>query len=171
MRSMAGERRPGWWYPWIFFGGLAVVVVVNGILIYFAVHTWSGLDTEDAYRKGIRYNATLAAAQAQEALGWRMDFAFTPRAPVNGTPAHRHRGDLTVTFHGRDGRPLDGLRVKALLVRPVKEGFDSSLELTRRGGGAYGADVGLALPGQWEVRIVAGRGEDRFQAIRRIEVP
>ena len=61
---MAGARPRGWWYPWIFVGAMAVVVVVNGILAWLAVGTWTGIETEDHYRKGLAYNENLAAEQA-----------------------------------------------------------------------------------------------------------
>ena len=50
---MARPRQPGWWYPWIFVGGMLVVIAVNGVLITMAVSTFSGIETEEHYRKGL----------------------------------------------------------------------------------------------------------------------
>ena len=48
-----------------FFG---VMLLANGIFVYFAVATFSGGDTSNAYRKGLNYNDTLAAAELQTRL-------------------------------------------------------------------------------------------------------
>src|SRR5690606_15078373 len=71
-RHAAGAtlRPRGWWYPWLFVAALGLVVAVNGVLISYAVGSFSGLDTAQPYERGLDYNATLAAARAQEEMGW-----------------------------------------------------------------------------------------------------
>ena len=164
---MAKTRQPGWWYPWIFVGGMLLVVAVNGVLITLAVTTFSGLETEEHYRKGLAYNQAIAAAEAQERRGWRMELTYAAGPAADG----RHQGDLAVTFVGKDGLPLDNLRVEAVLRRPTREGFDVAVALDERGGGVYGTAVSLPLPGQWEAHVHAYRGGDNFQESRRLFVP
>ena len=164
---MARPRQPGWWYPWIFVGGMLVVIAVNGVLITMAVSTFSGIQTEEHYRKGLAYNQALAAAEAQERRGWQMTLTFTPESSADG----RRQGDLAGTFVGKDGRPLDNLEVEAVLLRPTHEGFDVAVDLDHRGGGVYGATVFLPLPGQWDVHVHAHRDGDNFQETRRLSVP
>ncbi|MCW8952841.1 MAG: FixH family protein, partial [Rhodospirillales bacterium] len=55
----ANNRKPGWWYPWIFVGGMTIVVIVNGIMIYFALSTFTGLETRNHYEKGLAYNTNI----------------------------------------------------------------------------------------------------------------
>jgi nitrogen fixation protein FixH len=164
---MARPRQPGWWYPWIFVGGMLVVIAVNGVLATLAVATWPGLATDEYYRKGLEYNRTLAAAREQGRRGWRMGLAFAPVEATDG----RRLGDLTVNFVGKDGRPLQNLDVEAQLLRPTHEGFDVEVDLDHRGGGVYGAMVSLPLPGQWDAHIHAHRGGANFQESRRLSVP
>jgi len=164
---MARPRQPGWWYPWIFVGGMLVVIAVNGVLITLAVSTFSGLETEEHYRKGLAYNQALAAAEAQERRGWQMALTFTPESSADG----KRQGDLAVTFVGKDGRPLENLEVEAVLRRPAREGFDVAVVLDQRSGGVYGAAVSLPLPGQWEAHVHAYRDGDNFQESRRLSVP
>ena len=45
-----------------FFG---VMIVANGIFLYFAITTFSGLDDASSYRAGRNYSGELAAAAAQ----------------------------------------------------------------------------------------------------------
>jgi nitrogen fixation protein FixH len=165
---MAKVRQSGWWYPWIFVGGMAVVIAVNVVMITLAVGTFPGLDTKDYYRKGVTYNRTLAADRAQAQRGWHMDFAFAPFGAAADDP---HRGEVVVTFTDREGRPLESLEVEGTLIRPTREGIDVTLDFDNRGHGAYAATISPSLPGQWKARIHARQGSDNFQEIRRIDVP
>ncbi len=64
------------WIPWAFLAFFAVVLLANGTMIWLAFATWTGLETEGAYQKGLAYNRTLEQAEAQAALGWRVDLAL-----------------------------------------------------------------------------------------------
>lgn len=158
----------GSWYPWIFVACMVLVVVVNGILVYFAISSWTGLATENYYRRGLDYNDTIAAAEAQAARGWRMTFTLEPEAREQGG----RFAAVQAAFTDRYGNPLEDLRVRAVLTRPTREGFDVTLPLRHAGGGVYGGRVSLPLPGQWDARIVAAGGHGRsFQQSRRVFVP
>ncbi|TAN62040.1 MAG: hypothetical protein EPN20_11445, partial [Magnetospirillum sp.] len=106
---MVAERRPGWWYPYIFVAGFMVVLLVNVTMAYFATSTFSGLSTEHAYEKGLAHNQVLEAARKQEEMGWTVD--------TNVEPEANHGAHVTVSYRDRDGKPLDGLTVRASLVR------------------------------------------------------
>ncbi len=160
-------RQPGWWYPWIFVGGMLLVIAVNVVLVLYAVGTFPGLETKDHYRKGLAYNQALAAADAQDRRGWQMELAFSPATPASGD----RRGDLEATFTDRDGQPLRSLSVEATLFRPTHEGFDRTVSLDHRGEGRYGGTVEVPLSGQWEARIHAHHDGENFQMSRRISVP
>jgi nitrogen fixation protein FixH len=163
----ARARQSGWWYPWIFVGGMLVVIAVNAVLCFFAVDTFPGLETKDHYRKGLAYNRALAAAEIQDRLGWRMDLSFIPHTQAG----NQHGGELVVSFTDKDGNPLRNLSVAAALVRPTHEGFDTSIDLNHGGDGHYAGMVAMPLPGQWEARVRArGDGQD-FRKTQRIFVP
>ncbi|MDH5188447.1 MAG: FixH family protein [Rhodospirillaceae bacterium] len=156
---MAGNRAPGWWYPWLFVGGLGIVVIVNGFLVYFAINSWTGLSTDVPYDKGLAYNQTLDAQRQQDALGWIVDFNHNPD------------GNLMVNFTNADGSPLDGLTVVANLYRPSQDDVDYSVDLLPVSDGVYQTKLQLPLPGLWEVHLSANRGSDTFRLRRRIQVP
>ena len=61
-----------------FFG---VVFAVNGVFFWFASDSWTGLSTEDAYRKGIAFNDQLARADAQKRLGWTAETDYASAGP------------------------------------------------------------------------------------------
>lgn len=165
IRSRSGAREDGWWYPWIFVVGMAFVVLINGIMVYIALSTWTGLETERHYDKGLAYNENLAAARAQAELGWLVDVAYTP-SPIAGDP-----GELAVTVTAAGDRPLVDLDVTALLIRPTHEGFDQEVRLDHAGAGVYKGPVAIPLPGQWDARIHARRRDAEFQEVKRLFVP
>lgn len=168
MTGAAVRRGPGWWYPWIFVGCMLLVVVVNGVLAYLAVSSWTGLDTEDYYRKGLAYNETIAAAAAQDARGWQMNLAITPEKGDQGRPL----AALTAAFSDRSGHSIEDLRVRAVFKRPTREGADVSFSLSHEGEGMYGGRIPVPLSGQWDVWVVASRhGESLFQGSRRVFLP
>ncbi|MBL8660277.1 MAG: FixH family protein [Rhodospirillales bacterium] len=166
--AMARVRQPGWWYPWIFVAVMAVVIAVNVLMATLAVRTFPGLQTEDAYNKGLRYNDTIAAVREQAKLGWRMSVEVTPTADADGPG---REAELTVAFVDRDGQPLDRLSIDAALLRPAAEGFDRALSLDYRGSGVYVGTVTLPLAGQWDAHVMARRDSDTFEATRRLFIP
>lgn len=168
MNAMAKPRQRGWWYPWIFVGFMLVVVAVNAIMATLAVRTFPGLQTEDAYNKGLRYNDTIAAGGEQARRGWRISLGIKPLPAA----AEGARGaEVTVAFVDRNDQPLDRLEVDAVLHRPAVAGFDRSLSLEPRGGGVYAGVVSLPFAGQWDARITARRDADTFQTTQRLYVP
>ncbi|OHC76257.1 MAG: hypothetical protein A3G18_06290 [Rhodospirillales bacterium RIFCSPLOWO2_12_FULL_58_28] len=162
---MTEIREKGWWYPWIFVGFMGFVVAVNMLLLFLAVSTFSGLDTERAFEKGIDYNKALAGAGAQAGLGWSVAFAFRPERDAT------RRGKIAVSAKDRDGQALYDLTVKAFLIRPTSQGSDMSVDLENLGNGDYAAAVSPPLPGRWIVRVHLWRGQDSFQMKQEIMVP
>lgn len=165
-RGMAADPRPAprWsrFIPWIFVGGFAIVVAVNGTLIYFAQSSFSGLDTEHAYERGLDYNRALEAAAAQDEVGWQ--------GRITLAEADDGRHELAVQFADKQAMPIDSLSVEAHLRRPSNAGMDLSVPLQRQGNGRYAAAITLPAPGQWDVRIVARDGALSWQGSWRLFV-
>jgi nitrogen fixation protein FixH len=145
----------------IFVGGFLMVIAANGALIFFAEDTFSGLDTASPYERGLEYNKTLAAEVAQERLGWQYEAAISGEI---GTERN-----LWIRMKDRSGRPLNGLKIEAYLVRPSNEGLDATISPQPAGDGFYAASFKLPAPGQWELRVVA-RGEGVWQHSERLFV-
>ena len=167
--KLAG-RQPGWWYPWIFVGGMLIVIAVNAVLVLFAVGTFSGLETTEHYRKGLAYQGALDAAARQAERGWSVQVDFQPR-PAGGASDGQSRGELALVFVDRNGVPLERLEVEAQLIRPTQSGFDQTVPLDSEGGGRYRTSIMFPMPGQWDLRILAREGDARFQSTHRLFVP
>lgn len=167
MTAMSKTRQPGWWYPYIFVGAFVVVIGVNATLAYFATSTFTGLSTTDAYEKGRTYNRALAKARAQDSLGWTVDTKAEPIQAASGKPSYR----LTITYADHDGKPVEGLKVSAKVIRPTTDGYDHEITLNTLGVGVYGGEYELPLKGVWDLDIVALGPDVSYEHGQRIVVP
>lgn len=144
-------------FGWIaaFFG---VVTAVNGIFVYYALSSWSGLTASDAYNRGLAYNHVLDEAAAQRKLGWGAEMGW-------------RRGNAEARFVDRDGSPLKGLEIAARFSRPLGEGEPIDVMLVAKAPGVYMAPIELPLPGQWDMQIEASGAGGRYRATTRLVVP
>jgi nitrogen fixation protein FixH len=155
------RRQPGHWIPWLFIGLFMIVLAANGVMIAIAVATFTGLETENAYQKGLAYNDRLEAVAEQERLGWRADFA--------ATSGGGSQVELTLELADRLGAPIASAEVEARLVRPVQAGHDLTVRLEETDPGRYAAAVDLPLPGQWDVRLAAKARDSAYRLTERIQ--
>ena len=161
--SMARVEDPGMTkrdrlIPWYIVSFFVVVAILDGIFVYIATSTHTGVVTEHAYDKGLAYNETVAAAEAQKQLGWQGDIALA--------------GDRMLEFSLRDadGRALTGALAKVEFMRPTQDGMDFALDLAESTDGVYTASVDFPAEGLWDVRVFATRGGEEFQSHRRVVV-
>jgi|TARA_R110002072_G_scaffold517_15_gene3212 nitrogen fixation protein FixH len=148
------------WIPSIFFGMFGIIFAVNGLMIYIALNSWTGV-TEDNYNKGLKYNQVLAADQTQQALGWQNQLELSSSNSV-----------LTASLRvdDRQGQPVAAEIVAVNFVRPTNEGYDFSDELTAQGAGVFTGQWAMPLAGKWEMRVRITRGQDRYVLVRRVFV-
>ena len=148
------------WFPWGIAGAMTAVVAVNLALTYFAVSSSTGLVTKHPFDEGNGYNAILAAAAREDALGWHGKLAIAPEkaGPVT----------LAATITDKDKALVASLAVTAHIERPVEPIPEITLPLTETSPGHYTATTALDRAGQWDVRIVARRGDDLYEFSDRI---
>ena len=150
------------WIPWTFVAGFVVVIGANIVMATFAISSWSGLTTDDAYREGLAYNKQLDAVRDQQALGWRVALDVT-KAADGGTA-------IAVRLRDRFGGDISDAGITATLVRPTHEGADIEARLQPRGDGRYGARIKLPLLGQWDLKLHIIRDGQIHQSIRRLHL-
>ena len=146
----------------LFIGFFVTVFAVNGVMIYEAVSTFGGLETSDAYRKGLAYNQRIAQGEVQEQRGWRDKLAYVPET---------ERLRLDMTDHA--GTAVPDLVISGEIGRPATDRFDRHLEFTQTGPGSYEADVQALQPGWWTVDIEAKKSvssgtDERYEAKERL---
>jgi nitrogen fixation protein FixH len=141
-----------------FFG---VVIGVNVTMMTLAISTMPGTEVESPYLAGIKYNAEISAARAQEARGWRM----TSHVDRAGD------GSAVVTIEARDrnGAPLTGLGLLVKLARPTDKRADRVFTLGERSAGRYSGEASDVAAGIWDLEVEADRGGGRlFRSKNRI---
>lgn len=158
-RRLFGESR---WIPWSFAGLFGVVLLANGIMVGVAFDSWTGLVEHNYYRRGLAYNEALAAARAQDELGWQV--AVSPRNEEPGSLA------LLLSLADADSRAMTADRVVATLERPTSEALDREVAFEPLQRGRYAAIVEALEPGVWDLRLVLHRGRDSYETVQRLTV-
>lgn len=158
----AGEReRRSRWIPWTFVWGFVVVLAANGIMVFFAFDSFTGVSTDDSYRRGLGFNKQLEAQQRASELAWQV------AARMDKTAAGRR---LVLALRDKAGRPLSSASVRAEFRRPIERGLDFAVALKPLGEGRYDAPVHAPRPGQWQVTFHIALGGESIVAERRFVV-
>ncbi len=150
--------------PWRFFPlavvlSIGVVVAVNAVLIYDALHTFPGAAGDDAsFALSNHYGTVLEQAQRVAALGWVV------------TTATDDAGRVVVTLAARDGVPLRGASLTGSAERPLGTPQTYAVRFQEAGQGRFVADASLPLPGQWDVTLSASVGSNAMAVTRRVIV-
>jgi len=151
-----GEPRRSAWIPWVFVGAMGLVIVVNAVLVIAAMTTFSGMDVAHPYEAGRSYDAVLAEAERQDALGWKAELTEGDRM-------------LAITVRDRNGHAVQGT-LTGLLRRPAERG-DVLLEPLPIAPGRWIAPI-EARRGQWDVRLaLEGSNGQRLDIQKRILLP
>lgn len=124
-----------------FFG---IIFAVNAYFINVAVSTHTGVVANEPYRKGLKYNERIAAAERQSALGWHDVIRIAPS------------GDrITIDIRDKDGKAVPGLDIKATLGRPASASYDVSATLQETAPGVYEAAIPQREAGAYIASIEA----------------
>lgn len=138
-----------------FLGFFGTVGAVDAYFVYTAIHTNTGVVTEQAYEKGLAYNTVLDKARNQPAL---YDKAI-------------YQKDI-FTWQARDlsGQPAQGANVKVRFVRPVQDGHDFEVLLEDKGNGIYSTASAFPMKGLWQAQISAQWNNTQYQTTRQFIV-
>lgn len=151
-RPLTGKKVLVW-----FIGFFLVVVGANFIMSWFAVTTFSGVETDDAYSKGRDFNDEIAKAREQRSLGWTIT--------VGARALSKDETFLSLTIKDKHGAPLEALDVTGLLFRRVHKGIDQTLTFAPTGKGTYVAAVKLPSSGGWQLRALVKDADGHEQKI------
>jgi nitrogen fixation protein FixH len=139
-----------------FLAFFAAIFVMNGALIYAAVSTNSGLVANEPYRKGLHYNARIAADEHQARLGWseKLDVA--------------QDGAMSLVLTDRAGQPVSGLRIETVLGRPATNRDDVRMALIEVAPGRYEAHTAPLGAGSWLAALEARAAADTEEPVYRL---
>ncbi len=136
----------------IFITFFGIIFLMNGAMVYFSQSSWTGLETVDAYRKGLKYNQQLSALEAQNTRGWSLIL----------TRKNLSDNSMIFTAEPRDknGETLSGLKLSIELKRPTHEGIDRNFPLKETRIGIYSGQVEKLPLGKWYLFVTARRNKE-----------
>ena len=138
----------------------AVVVLVNGEMIYSAISTYSGVISAEPYRKGLHYNDRVRADENQQRMGWGDNLTIA------------RNGQIELIITNADGVPVRGIDVRLVIGRPTTNRHDVIVELVSAPSGHYEARINALPAGHWigavEARVSRADPEPVYRARRRI---
>lgn len=143
MKSIFSPPLTGWHILAMLVAFFGVIFAVNGVFVYVAEKSFSGLETRHPFTKGLDYNQKIADAEMQRKRGWHVSLDQSDKS-------------LTIKYLDREGNPVDGLAVTAALSRAATDRYDHRQSLKALGEGRYSLALDtLPLRGEWLVRIEA----------------
>lgn len=153
------DNKSGLRNPW-FLGMLVAIIVVlgvNGVFIWFAMHNRSSLvDREYSTRDRKSDAAVLNDLQAHKALAWKITIRQPDVITINSPASYE------ISVADREGEPVSGaMDVEA--YRPSDAGRDFATAFKEVSPGNYQGYISFPLKGYWELRIRIKRGEDLFE--------
>jgi nitrogen fixation protein FixH len=142
-----------------FFG---LVAGVNAAMIYAAVSTFGGVETESSYRAGLAFAREAATVAAQDARHWTV----SAKAAIQGNATV-----VEVTARDAYGQPITNLAATASLVHPTDRRADHAVPLVTNGDGRFRGTT-TASAGQWDLVIELSRNDERvFRSKNRVWLP
>lgn len=156
--SGSNEARRSAWrhFPLAIAGAMLIMVAVDGGLAVTAVRTFPGTVATDVFNHSNLYDAVLASAEKEAALGWTADSSVLS----DGTPV--------IDLKGKNGQPLQGLSIAATAERPLGEARKMQLAFRESAPGRYVGETKLDLLGQWDIKLVATAGQNSLHTTRRV---
>lgn len=152
------SRRTGFILLGILLGVFAVVLAVNLTMAYLAIHTNTGVVSEEAYEDGLKYNQTLSEEAREQALGWHL---------TRSAEAFPARLAYTLTS---GTQPLSGAVVAVVVERPLADQPSLTTALAETVSGTYAAPLPRLAQGQWRLTVTATQGGHRLTGQERIIV-
>lgn len=151
--SLARDRH----VPWLFVAGFAVVIAVNGIMVWLAVGSFSGLYTPQPRLRSLQYNEVIAQQAGRDALGWQLEAIWQPQD-----------SRLEIAVVDAHGRPLGGAQLHAELIRPAEKRPPVAIDMVAVDSGRYASTVALPARGNWDLDVVVEYDGHRFAQTRRM---
>ena len=147
----------GWHMLGIMLAFFGVIIAVNLIMAYNAVHSWSGLVVENTYVASQEFNDKAQTGKEQAALNWQSKPAF-------------ENGIFTWQLADHEGKAVSMTGGTVEFKRPVGDVHDTKVTLSVQKPGILTAPLELG-DGAWIMEVNADAGlEDPYRHIIRVLV-
>jgi nitrogen fixation protein FixH len=141
-----------------FFG---VVFTMNFFMVRVAISSFSGVETESAYKAGLSFKNDVAAAHAQDARHWAVEASLQ-----RGGDATR----LVIMARDEGSRPLAGLTPEVRLAHPTDKRRDIAVEFVEVTAGRF-QNLTPMPQGRWDLVIALKRADETvFRSKSRISL-
>lgn len=147
--------KPGALWPVALAGVLGITVVANVALLIQAGGDAAAVEP-DYYRKALEWDSTMAQAERNARLGWRVTGGLL-----------EPDGSIEVRLADAGATPLNGAAVNLEGFAVGQGGGVLRTQMSELGAGRYGARLGALRPGLHELRLTVRRGPDRFTTVLR----
>ena len=146
--------------------GITVLLVVfaagNLMMMRVAADDPAFAIEPDYYRRAVGFDSTMEQERRSAALRWT---AMTHLSRGDGS------GSVAVMLSDSARKPVAGAKVKVDARFNARANDILKAELVERSPGTYVGPLAVGHAGEWEVRIEAVRGTDRFVASTRTQAP
>ncbi|MCO4098260.1 MAG: hypothetical protein HEQ38_02465 [Gemmatimonas sp.] len=140
---------------------LASTVVANVIVMRIANDDPSFAVEPDYYRKAVHFDSTMAQERENISLGWGIE----TRIDSIGDGRHTR---VAIRLRDASSYPLPGARVAVMARFNARANDTLTALLTEESPGTYVTTLPIARPGEWDVRVDATHGSQRFSASSRV---
>lgn len=140
---------------------LASTVLANVIVMRIANNDPAFSVEPDYYRKAVFFDSTMAQQKRNLSLGWGID----TQIDSIGDGTHTR---LAIRLRDASAYPLPGARVAVMARFNARANDTLTAILTEESPGTYVTTLPIARPGEWEVRVDATHGSQRFSASSRV---
>jgi nitrogen fixation protein FixH len=140
---------------------LGATVIANIAVMRIANDDPSFAVEPDYYRKAVHFDSTMAQQRRNADLGWGVRTRIDSIG--DGTQTR-----LTVELRDASNYPLPGARVAVMTRHNARANDTLTAVLDEQVPGSYTATLPIARAGEWEVRVDAQHGSQRFVASSRV---
>lgn len=153
--------KPGMGWPIGVATILALTVAANIVVMRIANDDPSFAVEPDYYRKAVHFDSTMAQQRENVSLGWGFDAAIDPIADGKRTR-------LSVRLRDASASPLPGARVAVMARFNARANDTLTARLEEQTPGTYVTTLPITHAGEWEVRVDATHGSQRFSTSARV---
>lgn len=140
---------------------LALTVAANVAVMRIANDDPSFSVEPDYYRKAVNFDSTMAQERKNLSLGWGFDAAIDSIGDGRQTR-------LSVKLRDASAAPLPGAHVAVMARFNARANDTLTAVLEEQAPGTYVTTLPIAHPGEWEVRVDATQGSQRFSTSARV---
>jgi nitrogen fixation protein FixH len=149
------RRFTGWHMTAILIAFFGTVIAVNVVMAFYATRTFGGTVVDNSYVASQEFNRWLAAARAQDKLGWTNTVRLD---------ASRH---VTISALAAGGQRLPALSAEAVARHPLGREADVQLRFVAAGPGQL-RSVDALPAGRWLVHLTIRSGTHEARLIENL---